>query len=320
MTFGKREEQIFLGREISQHRDYSEETAQAIDHEVKRLVTEAHDEATGLLEGHLEVLHNLAGALLVEETLDAEAVLAILAGKPRGPGPPSPRTRRSPRPKNPSFPLSRRRRAMTRPVPKQARTITLPAGGLELGPRTLIMGVVNVTPDSFSDGGRFYQEAQAVEQGLALAEAGADILDVGGESTRPGCEATPASEEMDRVLPVIEALSRHCSAVISIDTYKAEVAQAAVEAGAGIINDITALSGDPDMADVAARDQGRAGAHAHAGRRPAPCRPTPPMRTWWPRCAIFWDSGPPRPWRPEWPRRPSSWIRASASARPWNTT
>ncbi|MCF8041030.1 MAG: dihydropteroate synthase [Desulfarculaceae bacterium] len=142
---------------------------------------------------------------------------------------------------------------MTRPVPKQTRTIPLPTGSLELGPRTLIMGVVNVTPDSFSDGGRFYEEAQAVEQGLALAEAGADILDVGGESTRPGSEATPAAEEMDRVLPVIEALSRHCSAVISVDTYKAEVAQAAVEAGAGIINDVTALSGDPDMARVAAR-------------------------------------------------------------------
>ncbi|MBU4604452.1 MAG: cell division protein FtsH, partial [Proteobacteria bacterium] len=92
LTFGKREEQIFLGREISQHRDYSEETAQSIDHEVKRLVTEAHEEATGLLEGHMDVLHNLAGALLVEETLDAEAVLAILAGKPRprAPQPPEP--------------------------------------------------------------------------------------------------------------------------------------------------------------------------------------------------------------------------------------
>ncbi|MCG2763098.1 MAG: dihydropteroate synthase [Desulfarculaceae bacterium] len=142
---------------------------------------------------------------------------------------------------------------MIRPVSKRVRTIPLPTGGLELGPRTLIMGVINVTPDSFSDGGQFYEEAQAVEQGLALAEAGADILDVGGESTRPGSEATAADEEMDRVLPVIEALSRHCSAVISIDTYKAEVAQAAVEAGAGIINDITALGGDSEMASVAAR-------------------------------------------------------------------
>lgn len=100
LTFGKREEQIFLGREISQHRDYSEETAKAIDHEVRRLVNEAHTEATGLLQGHMEVLHNLAGALLVEETLDAEAVLAILAGRPRPrapipPAPPAPESKES---------------------------------------------------------------------------------------------------------------------------------------------------------------------------------------------------------------------------------
>ncbi len=144
---------------------------------------------------------------------------------------------------------------MNRPVSKRARTIPLPTGGLELGPRTLIMGVINVTPDSFSDGGRFYGEAQAVEQGLALAEAGADILDVGGESTRPGSDPTSASEEMDRVLPVIESLARHCGAVISIDTYKAAVAQAALEAGASIINDITALGGDPEMAATAAQSK-----------------------------------------------------------------
>jgi dihydropteroate synthase len=144
---------------------------------------------------------------------------------------------------------------MTRPVSKRNRAITLPDGGLDLGPRTLIMGVINVTPDSFSDGGQFYQDAQAVEHGLALAEAGADILDVGGETTRPGSRPTGASEEMDRVLPVIEALSRHCSAVISVDTYKAEVARAALTAGANIINDVTALGGDPAMADVAAESR-----------------------------------------------------------------
>ncbi|MCB2193180.1 MAG: dihydropteroate synthase [Deltaproteobacteria bacterium] len=141
---------------------------------------------------------------------------------------------------------------MNRPVSKQARRIPLPHGGLQLGPSTLIMGVVNVTPDSFSDGGLFYAKAQAVEQGLALAEAGADILDVGGETTRPGSEPTPAAEEMERVLPVIQELARRCPAVISVDTYKAEVARAAVEAGARIINDVTALGGDPDMAAVAA--------------------------------------------------------------------
>jgi dihydropteroate synthase len=114
------------------------------------------------------------------------------------------------------------------------------------------MGVINVTPDSFSDGGLFYQESQAIEQGLALAEAGADLLDVGGESTRPGSEPTGVYEELERVLPVIEALARHCEAVISVDTYKAEVARAALDAGAQIINDVTALRGDKRMASLAA--------------------------------------------------------------------
>jgi len=136
----------------------------------------------------------------------------------------------------------------TRPT----RHIPLPAGGLELGPRTLIMGVVNVTPDSFSDGGLFYDEARAIEHGLALAEEGADILDVGGESTRPGSEPISADKEMERVLPVIEALARHCPAVVSVDTYRAEVARAALETGAQIINDITALRGDTGMAELAA--------------------------------------------------------------------
>ncbi len=139
-----------------------------------------------------------------------------------------------------------------RPVTRPARHIPLPSGGLELGPRTLIMGVVNVTPDSFSDGGLFYDEARAIEHGLALAEEGADILDVGGESTRPGSEPTDTAEEMERILPVIEALARHCPAAVSVDTYKAEVAQAALEAGAQIINDITALRGDKRMAGLAA--------------------------------------------------------------------
>ncbi|MCB2225217.1 MAG: dihydropteroate synthase [Desulfarculaceae bacterium] len=114
------------------------------------------------------------------------------------------------------------------------------------------MGVINVTPDSFSDGGLFHDASRAIEQGLALAEEGADILDVGGESTRPGSDPTSAAEEMERVLPVIEALAHHCPAVISIDTYKAEVAAAALDAGARIINDVTALRGDERMAQLAA--------------------------------------------------------------------
>ncbi len=107
--------------------------------------------------------------------------------------------------------------------------------------RPRIAGIVNVTPDSFSDGGRFLETAQAIEHGLRLVEQGADLLDVGGESTRPGAEPVPAEVEIARVVPVIEALVRQTSVPVSVDTSKPEVMRAAVAAGAGLINDVYAL-------------------------------------------------------------------------------
>ncbi len=115
-----------------------------------------------------------------------------------------------------------------------------------------IMGVVNVTPDSFSDGGQFLSVQAAVDHGLRLLDQGADRLDIGGESTRPGAEPLPVQAEMDRVLPVIEALRQSTACPISIDTLKADVARAAVRAGATIWNDVTALRGSEDAASVAA--------------------------------------------------------------------
>jgi len=116
-----------------------------------------------------------------------------------------------------------------------------------------IMGVVNVTPDSFSDGGAFLDRDAAIDHGLRLAFEGADVLDVGGESTRPGADPVPASEELDRVIPVIEGIrARNESVRISIDTSKAAVAAAALDAGAGYVNDVTALRGDPEMAALVA--------------------------------------------------------------------
>jgi dihydropteroate synthase len=123
---------------------------------------------------------------------------------------------------------------------------------LDLTRRTAVMGIVNVTPDSFSDGGRFATAEAAVRHGLALAEEGADILDVGGESTRPGSEPVARDEELRRVISVIEGLRAQSALPISIDTTKAEVARRSLEAGADIINDVTALRGDPAMARVAA--------------------------------------------------------------------
>jgi dihydropteroate synthase len=118
--------------------------------------------------------------------------------------------------------------------------------------RPRIMGVINVTPDSFSDGGRFFDAGKAIAHGRALIEAGAEILDIGGESTRPGAEPVSPEEEIRRVVPVIEAL-HDAGAVISIDTRHARVMEAAVAAGARIINDVTALTGDPDSLRVAGR-------------------------------------------------------------------
>jgi dihydropteroate synthase len=114
------------------------------------------------------------------------------------------------------------------------------------------MGILNVTPDSFSDGGRFTQLEAAVAQGIAMARDGAAIIDVGGESTRPGSDRVSLDEELARVLPVIERLRAETSAVISIDTYKAEVARQALAAGAALVNDVSALRMDPAMVEVVA--------------------------------------------------------------------
>ena len=122
----------------------------------------------------------------------------------------------------------------------------------DLANRGVIMGVINVTPDSFSDGGNFTAVSAAVDHGLRLVDEGAEILDIGGESTRPGAAPVTAEEELRRVLPVIEGLAAKTGAAMSIDTSKASVARAAVAAGAEIINDVTALQGDDDMARVAA--------------------------------------------------------------------
>ncbi len=124
---------------------------------------------------------------------------------------------------------------------------------LGLGKRTLIMGIVNVTPDSFSDGGLYADPEKAIAHALELVEEGADIIDIGGESTRPGATPVPAEVELERVLPVIEGIREESRVPISIDTYKAIVAEAALEAGATMVNDISALRFDPRMSEVLRR-------------------------------------------------------------------
>ena len=131
--------------------------------------------------------------------------------------------------------------------------LRLPSRTLLLGERTLVMGVLNVTPDSFSDGGLFLDADAAVARALAIERGGADILDIGGESTRPGSAAVSSEEELRRILPVLEKLRGKIRIPISVDTSKSEVAEAAAAAGAKILNDVTALRNDPRIAEIARR-------------------------------------------------------------------
>ncbi|KAB7704290.1 dihydropteroate synthase [Bacillus aerolatus] len=123
---------------------------------------------------------------------------------------------------------------------------------LDFTKKTYIMGILNTTPDSFSDGGQFDETGTAIDHAQKMIEAGADIIDIGGESTRPGYSAIPLEKELERVLPVIQAVAAHTTVPISIDTYKAETARQSVEAGAHIINDIWGAKKDPEIAAVAA--------------------------------------------------------------------
>lgn len=124
---------------------------------------------------------------------------------------------------------------------------------LDFSKRTYIMGILNVTPDSFSDGGLYFNKNDGVEQALRMEEDGVDIIDIGGESTRPGAESVPIDEEIRRVIPVIEAIAKKVKVPVSVDTYKSEVAELAIKAGASVVNDISGLRFDRRMPEVVAR-------------------------------------------------------------------
>jgi dihydropteroate synthase len=156
------------------------------------------------------------------------------------------------------------------------KDFVVPCAGrfLSLGGAPKLMGVLNVTPDSFSDGGIFFSADDAVRRGLEMAEEGADVIDVGGESTRPGSLPVPAGDETDRVVPVIRALAQRTDALLSVDTTKAAVAREAILAGARIVNDTSALLDDPDMAGVVA-DTGCAVVLMHRRGTPATMQISP---------------------------------------------
>jgi len=142
---------------------------------------------------------------------------------------------------------------LLRMPPRKLFRLKLRSRTLVLGERTLIMGVLNITPDSFSDGGKFFSLKRAIDGALVMERAGADILDIGAESTRPGSAGISAAEELQRLLPVLEALRKRLKIPISVDTQKAGVAEIALGAGAALLNDISGLKNDPRMAEVAAK-------------------------------------------------------------------
>ncbi len=159
-------------------------------------------------------------------------------------------------------------------------TWQLRSRALELGQRTLVMGIVNVTPDSFSDGGKFLVPQRAVEHGLALIEQGADILDIGGESTRPGKkQSLTTAEEQDRILPVIEGLLKNAhQSILSADTYHADTARVAVAAGVEIVNDVSGFTWDAEMAATCAK-LGCGCVLMHMRGRPETWRSLPPLES-----------------------------------------
>ena len=137
---------------------------------------------------------------------------------------------------------------------RKSYSLSMPGGTtLELGECTRVMGIINVTPDSFADAGDCFLPERAIDRALELEDAGADILDIGGESTRPGALPLSGDEELRRVIPVIDQLSKRVSVPVSIDTYKGSVAEAAIDLGAVIVNDISGLSYDPSLASVVAK-------------------------------------------------------------------
>ena len=276
LTFGKKEEQIFLGREIAQHQDYSEDTA-------IRINTRSNGSSRATTSAPAACSRSTSRRCFASPRSFSRAKCSMpsrcVAFSParrsksirRGTWCRRPTTarsapRRSVRPSSSrchrSTSRCRRNKKGTRekrpfclsPLTPRARyEVPLPnRAALVLGERTLVMGILNITPDSFSDGGVRLDPGRAIEDGLRMIEEGADILDVGGESTRPGAEPLPADEELRRVLPVIERLATSGLSV-SIDTYKASVAREAIAAGAVIVNDVSGLQFDPDLGAVSRR-------------------------------------------------------------------
>jgi dihydropteroate synthase len=268
LQFGKKQDLIFLGREITEQKDYSERTAEVIDEEVHAIVQGAYDKARRILEDNLDKLHALAGALLEREILDRDEIDAILKGEggtlpPREPPPTAepvkaeaagiPERRGA---ANPAWdrccaphPGRLEEDQMRSSTHWPAREISIFRAGShewELGRVTRVLGILNITPDSFSDGGRFTTHEEIERRLWQVAEEGADIIDIGGESTRPGAAPVDVEDEWARIHPALRAARRsNYPRPISVDTTKPEVARRAIDEGAVVISDVSVCSGRP---------------------------------------------------------------------------
>ncbi len=252
LKYGQPQAEVFLGRDYAKSQDLSNEVAAAIDDEVRKLITQAHEEAMQIIVTHRDALDRIAEYLLEHETADAERVIEMFHDVPKWEHSDTGALRiKGPEGAGDNWwdcrsPDRRAQRRVT--VTISPITWNLESRSLTNADHTLVMGVVNTTPDSFSDGGQWAEPRAAIRRGFKLWDDGADLVDVGGESTRPGAEPVSVEEELARVVPVVEALASH-GIIVSIDTSKVEVAAAAVAAGAEIVNDVTGLT-DPDMANL----------------------------------------------------------------------
>ena len=274
MVYAENEGEVFLGRSITTHKNVSEETMRKVDAEIRKIIDQQYAVARKLIEDNRDKVEAMAKALLELETIDTDQIADIMAGLPprppkppqSGAGPATPGTTIGPETRAVGEPRHKTsdgtRGARSGPVFCVKLIVRLAHYSNWIVPR--VMGILNVTPDSFYDGGRHADPARALAHARQMAADGADLIDVGGESTRPGAPAVPEDEELRRVLPVVEALARE-NRIVSIDTRSPSVMRAALDAGATMINDVGALRAAGAIEAVAG-DERRGLPHAHAGR------------------------------------------------------
>ncbi len=260
MVYGENEGEVFLGRQVTTHQNMSEETMKAVDKEVRTIIDSSTPWRAACSSENRDKVEVMAKALLEWETIDANQIEDIMNGRPaaaseaRGAEARALLGRqRQPRPG--ACPVAGGRKLSAEPMKRDEGWRRATPFSFDTPGRPLVMGVVNVTDDSFSDGGRFRDPSRAIEQGFRLREEGADLVDVGGESTRPGAAPVPADEELRRVLPVIEALAR-AGVAVSVDTMKPEVMRAAIAAGCAVVNDVNAFLATGAVEAVAQADVG----------------------------------------------------------------